>query len=386
MPTHKADRPFETRYTKFKDETDEVNGRFGPINKNVTFRWKPGGQRSFQKQQSSYRSKTKRFRAPNPYGLDIVSGGNPILGVTDAGGDSFGHLPDVVNTNFHIWAESGLPVTNTAASNKALSDFVNKVRDRNSASAAVTLAEWRQSERMIVTRAGQLLEGLRAVRRGDVRKLNKLYGPPQGGRPKAKSGANLWLEYHFGWSPLVNDIHSAVKVLASNPPAHKVRGRGGAKTLMTVTSGNQTTGTKTEATVRCFVECGAEVFVSNPNLALANQMGLTNPLTVAWELVPFSFLVDWFLPVGDFLNSFTDLLGYSIHYPYTTTKRVATGSYRGFDGRYFASCRIEAVNLNRVLSLPTYKLRTVPFEGFSLSRGATAISLVIQQFLSIGKR
>jgi hypothetical protein len=87
--------------------------------------------------------------------------------------------------------------------------------------------------------------------------------------------------------------------------------------------------------------------------------------------------------VGQFLNSFTDLLGYTVNYPYTTTKRVATGSHDQHDGRYFAITRIEAVNLNRVLSLPTYKLRTVPFEGFSVARAATAISLVIQQFLSI---
>jgi hypothetical protein len=379
----KATRDFETRFTRFHDETIEVNGRFGPINKNVTFLWKPGGQRRYQKQQSSYRSKTRRFRAPNPYGLDIIDGSIRALGAVDGGGDSNGLLPDVVNTSFHAWSETGLPVTNTAASNKALSSFVNNVRDRNSASAAVTLAEWRQSEKMIALRAGQLLTGIRAAKRGDLRALGRLFKPPKGFKPKAKAGANLWLEYHFGWSPLVNDIDSAIKVLASVPPSHKVRGRGSASTAMTVRSGNQTTYSEAKGTIRAFVECGGEVFVSNPNLALANQLGLTNPATVAWELVPFSFLVDWFLPVGQFLNSFTDLLGYTVNYPYTTTKRVATGSHDQHDGRYFAITRIEAVNLNRVLSLPTYKLRTVPFEGFSVARAATAISLVIQQFLSI---
>lgn len=377
MDDHK-DRPFETRFTRHKDETDESNGRFGPFNKNVQLLW-PNAQRRYQKQQSSYRSKTKRYRAPNPYGLDIVEGrhiytyfGNPVY-------------PDVVNSTYHLVTNQSNPY-DAVASNKALSSFVNKVRDGKSASAAVTLAEWRQSEKMIVQRAGQLVQGLRAVRRGDIGKLNKLFRAPKGFRPKAKSGANLWLEYHFGWSPLVQDVYSAVQVLSAVPPSFKVRGRGRSTEPVKSRIGNDVTYTLVDGEYHCYVECGGEVFVSNPNLALANQMGFINPLTVAWELVPFSFLVDWFLPVGDFLNSFTDLLGYTVHYPYTTTKRVASGLWRSADGRFITDCRIEAVNLGRVLSLPTYKLRTVPFKGLSLSRGATAISLVIQQFLSIGKR
>lgn len=375
------ERPFETRYTRQKDETDELNGRLPSVYKIESQLWPPnyGGQRRRQRQSVSHRSKTRRYRAPNPYGLDDIEGklrkvyfGDPIC-------------PDVVNTVYHTVVNDGRAI-DSLSSNKALSDFVNKVRDGNAASAAVTLAEWRQSEKMIVARAGQLVQGLRAVRRGDVGKLNKLFKPPPGFKPKAKSGANLWLEYHFGWSPLINDIHSAVKVLSSVPPSFKIRGRGRSREPFTVKTGNSTTYIQADVNYICATECGGEVFVSNPNLALANQMGFINPLTVAWELVPFSFLVDWFLPVGDFLNSFTDLLGYTVHYPYTTRKRTANGLYRYADGRFITDVDISAVNLSRVLSLPTYKLRTTPFKGLSLSRGATAISLVIQQFLSIGKR
>jgi hypothetical protein len=172
-------------------------------------------------------------------------------------------------------------------------------------------------------------------------------------------------------------------VLSAIPPSQKVRGRGRCFDPFTVRTGNLVTYYSEVIKYNCFVECGAEVFVSNPNTALANQMGFINPAAVAWELVPFSFLVDWFLPVGDFLNSFTDLLGHSVHYPYTTTKRVASGLARQADGRFITDTQIDACNLNRVLSLPTYKLRTVPFKGLSLSRGATAISLVIQQFLQL---
>jgi hypothetical protein len=47
-------------------------------------------------------------------------------------------------------------------------------------------------------------------------------------------------------------------------------------------------------------------------LYLLSQLGLANPAAVAWELVPFSFVVDWFTDAGTFINSFTDFLGCSV--------------------------------------------------------------------------
>jgi hypothetical protein len=34
-----------------------------------------------------------------------------------------------------------------------------------------------------------------------------------------------------------------------------------------------------------------------------SQSGFTNPVSLAWELLPFSFVVDWFLPIGPYLES-----------------------------------------------------------------------------------
>lgn len=32
-------------------------------------------------------------------------------------------------------------------------------------------------------------------------------------------------------------------------------------------------------------------------------LGFTNPAAVLWEATPFSFVVDWFLPIGDYLKT-----------------------------------------------------------------------------------
>lgn len=42
-----------------------------------------------------------------------------------------------------------------------------------------------------------------------------------------------------------------------------------------------------------------------------SSLGLINPIEVAWEMMPWSFVVDWFLPVGRFLESLTSDMGVS---------------------------------------------------------------------------
>jgi hypothetical protein len=39
------------------------------------------------------------------------------------------------------------------------------------------------------------------------------------------------------------------------------------------------------------------------DISVARSLGMVDPLQVAWEIVPYSFVVDWFLPVGSFLSA-----------------------------------------------------------------------------------
>jgi len=47
-----------------------------------------------------------------------------------------------------------------------------------------------------------------------------------------------------------------------------------------------------------------------------NQLGVANPLNTVWELVPLSFVVDWFIPIGDFLRALTGPLGTTFSHGY----------------------------------------------------------------------
>jgi hypothetical protein len=47
-------------------------------------------------------------------------------------------------------------------------------------------------------------------------------------------------------------------------------------------------------------------------LKTAVELGFTNPAQLVWERVPFSFVVDWFLPLGDYFSQLDGLVGVEV--------------------------------------------------------------------------
>lgn len=398
--------PFKTRYTMNKEDTALASNKLGPYSKviDVRFQSSPTTRKRYKSAQW-YRSKTKIRVQPNAYSMyDCWT--DKLFGTTP----SF----DCLNS----WAGEAIrgkyPSIDSLAMNKARERFVNSCKDKTSSSLGTTLAEWRQSEQMIVLRAGQILSALSALKSGNAKKFERALGismavteSRRGGtsfrgrwaegrnkfrdkrvpfpdrvREWSKDLSNLWLEYHFGWAPLLDDIHSACNVLKSNPPAQRVTATGKAELEVRDIRGQYAW--STIALYESRAKIGAEVYVSNGNLALANQLGLVNPASVAWEVVPFSFLVDWFIPVGKFLESWTDMLGYTVRYAYNTTYCQANASQEYKQASPSQGGTSVGYGMYRKLGIPAFRFVRPPFNGFSVARGATAISLVIQQFLSIG--
>lgn len=61
--------------------------------------------------------------------------------------------------------------------------------------------------------------------------------------------------------------------------------------------------------------------IGNPALHAAAQLGLINPVNLAWNLLPYSFVVDWFLPVDGFLSALSAPWG--LHFIGGTITRVS---------------------------------------------------------------
>lgn len=274
--------------------------------------------------------------------------------------------------------------------NTAYDRFKESVNGQT-ASVGVNLAERKQAVNMIVDRATSLRLGYLDLRKGrfnDFRRRFRLgevrreYRGRRWNRPKDAS--KLWLEYHFGWSPLIKDIHSAVQLLEA-PFAYGKPCKGSAsKTEVIKDSYNSGySGIRGKFVAKTLMQ--ATVNVNNPNLHRATQLGLTNPAVIAWELIPFSFLVDWFIPVENFLSSWSDFFGLDFEYSFTTSYNVFEGSmFRYMNTTNYGPDAIEsgitAVTLARSLGITSPVIYPKAFKGLSVSRGATAISLLVTAF------
>lgn len=205
------------------------------------------------------------------------------------------------------------------------------------------------------------------------------------------SPADLWLEIHFGWVPLVEDVQNAIAILDSPiPNGHiTVRSRnvGHSYTVGRTLSSKEYHRAVYRGYARATVF--GEFSVSNLNTYRAQRMGLTNPFAVAWELVPFSFVVDWFTTVGSWISQWDETLGINLlnagySYKVTVDCDGVRASYKPttWEGPGWScvwTARSKAVYFTRNTGNPGVPLGMKPSARLSLARGATAIALLVQQ-------
>lgn len=193
--------------------------------------------------------------------------------------------------------------------NELTTRCLNKIGSQK-AQLGVTLAEARKTLNMIATSAITLLSAYRAARRLNWKLVIQLLGRPPGSPKKFHGGIpNRWLEYQYGWKPLMGDISGAYQALKEllepDPPL-----------LLHAVSKKSNRWSGSELSQLDMVWQGKEVQVmrldaaiTQPRLRTASQLGLLNPYEVLWEIVPFSFLLDWFMPVGNVLSAITSTEG-----------------------------------------------------------------------------
>lgn len=126
--------------------------------------------------------------------------------------------------------------------------------------------------------------------------------------------ADTWLEYSYGWKPLLKDVHDVAESAANY--LNQTQGEffvaktrvSAEKNTFTETIVSDTT-LKFWGSSKIVLEMCVRYKIPPGAMSFANAFGLNNPLEVAWELVPFSFIVDWFLPVGDAIRALTGFNG-----------------------------------------------------------------------------
>lgn len=208
---------------------------------------------------------------------------------------------------------------------KAQAALADAVRG-HSFNASVTIGEASQTADLIANTAKKVLTSARQLRRGNwqdaTRTLLGSGGKPHKGRPKSLNQtdlANFWIELQYGWLPLLSEIEEAQKALLALRQKQSVIYRVRASTRTPFLSNPQLDQGMRTVTV------GIKAKFYDV-LTAAQSTGIHNPLNVLWELTPWSFVVDWFVPIGTWLDNLS-LLG-------TLDKSVSTTVFRKTEFRY----------------------------------------------------
>lgn len=196
------------------------------------------------------------------------------------------------------------------------------------------------------------------------------------------AASNTWLAYTYGLKPLINDVSNAIRVLDKGlrDPSQPVTVR--SSTTKSV-SGFATNYGYYHDRIKGSVRVSGEVefWIDNPLLYTLEQVGFVNPLSVAWELVPFSFVVDWFVPVGEYLTNvippqgvafvggYIAYRGDGTHVGWTT---IPAGWYTSMEEREIFKGRTP------LTSFPRYSIK-VPDLSLSKTQIASGMALLWQQ-------
>lgn len=288
----------------------------GPINKMVAAQyssnngvsytvWGSYNSNTFQVSSSAVIKGNKK--TPNPWSYTINDSDNKYIGTWRDRNGSYGGPIGAIRW---IWKGSmqGLPLPvidaarkttlTTNAYNTALDRLNDKVR--GGLDLSVAMAESSSTLRMVraLTKTKRYFSGI-----------------------GSKRWANEWLELKYGWQPLLSDIYGAAnEIINVNLGLMTFKGRG--------SDSVNTSGTRTVAAggadlpgytnnpivlkqkISTFCACELQVTLKAPtSVQQAARWSSLNPVSIAWELVPYSFVVDWFYDIGGYLrNAETQIL------------------------------------------------------------------------------
>lgn len=357
---------------------------------------------------------------------------------------SFGPLADWNWTT--IYDRFPLPFSENSLVNKAKIEALNRVEPAKSQSL-VTALEAHKSINMLLKRTKVLAQAIELIKstkhpRGvKVRLLDRMFpgkrtiryprkvvrwdhdGSPivrRNGKPdiryahpptmklqkdKLSEAAQLWLEYRYGWTPLVLDIVDTLKAIHAAdlrkellPRAVRKYASGQAQqdySVVTSQSADLQGPMTANVVANHSVEVKAYVLYSwdvpGGMVQRFNDFGAFDVPRAIWEIVPWSFVIDWFVPIGDFLGALSPKIGvttlasgYTVRRKLSVTRTVASWASNPATGNLQwntspipigsqDSCSVDLKVRTVPLGLPTYPPTKVQL---NLKRMVDAVSLL----------
>lgn len=233
-----------------------------------------------------------------------------VVGPPEAGGrfNGKGHFDGAVDETT-LKNDNGLR-------NMALIACRNKLKSTE-INLGIAFGERNRTARLLGDTATRLARAVQALRRGAIRRaMDELGISSRRNQPRGNNVPQRWLELQYGWRPLLSDVYGAARALENRSKGDwRVTAKATRSEALAYTKVNTNVNASTcRASGTRSVYTRIDAVPQNEAIISLASLGVTNPLSVAWELVPFSFVVDWAYPVGNFLSSLDAMLGYGSAY------------------------------------------------------------------------
>jgi hypothetical protein len=247
-------------------------------------------------------------------------------------------------------------------------------------SLLVTIKERQKTFDLLFSSARKLVTAFNYVKKGKLNKaVHTLVSDPKQRRPirRRTTLSNQWLEFSYGWVPLYQDIYGVMKLTVEKPLAFPVKVSRRKPTISSSFGGDWTG----QIITNDYCTAKANVTASEDSY-YRHRLGLVNPALVVWGIVPFSFVFDWFVPVGDWLEAQTSTVGLEFSNQSMTTRRISAYQIVGGPIHEYTSIREKGSILGRVkgvrrtLTLPAKPSLYVK-NPLSVNHAITAVALFL---------
>lgn len=278
----------------------------------------PGGNK-FRKATSLL--KVRRWIEPGSRQITIgTRNGQP----SNINGPAGGYLSDILQkSNFPAVAGkvksilnlNGLPQLPDSMRSEAATKALLKIADQK-AGIGEDLATFRQTLDLIHKPGWSLVDSIRKV--WNDRELRPYFYKSARDikhlKLMTRASAQTYLEWVYGGKPLMADVKGVFDLLKKlGLKDHLLYGNGYSYQqgvlnpvgFTDISGAARTDITWSDEKAKAHCKIWGRIDPNCPGLRSVNQLGLINPLSLAWELVPFSFIVDWILPIGPVLQALT---------------------------------------------------------------------------------
>lgn len=186
-----------------------------------------------------------------------------------------------------------------------LSSLLAKFRQTD-LNLGVSGAEGMESLEMVAGRLKSILGFSNALRKGNLGAALRHIGPvPKAHKRRAQKRlqhgdvSGSFLELHLGWTPLISDIYAAADIKpVANVAKLTSKTNYGTPQSFTVNADYVSVFSKKHHRLTSKLVMEVE---NSPDFF--ERFGLRDPASIVWELVPFSFVVDYFVPIGDTISA-----------------------------------------------------------------------------------